>query len=644
MIFTPFSVGKLDLPNRITMAAMVSNFAREDGSVTERLIDYHVNIAKGGCALNTTEASYVSAEGKRIKYGLGMHDDRLIPGLKELTQAVHSVGGKISAQIFHGGRECSSEITGFKPVAPSLRESQFRAITKKKEFPRVLTIEEIKGIVKKFGDAAERVREAGFDAIEIHGAHGYLISQFLSPYSNMREDDYGGDQENRCRFLIEILQEVKRKAGNDFPVILKLNIEDYVDGGITTSLAKVNVANAVNNGADAIIASAALHEARPYMQISAMYIEPYTNVPLAQEIKRDTTVPVGAVGRITEPWKANEIIEDGKADFVVLGRQLLADPEWPLKAREGRYDDIAECIACNQGCIDQTHAMKPMTCLRNPAVGREKSFAIEKAGHPKKVIVIGGGPAGLEVARVAAQRSHNVTLFEKSSDLGGQLKIAKNPPGRSNLEKLRVYLEKQAYKLGVSIHLNSEVTKETIDQLDADTLIIATGAKQIIPRINGVSKENVAYAWQVLSHDVEVGKRVVVVGGGLVGLEVSDFLQKENKRIILLEMRDSIFEGIGNATRIYYEDNVINEGVEVLLNAMVTHIDEDGVVYEKNGWRNKILGVDTVVVAVGSTKEDLLLDDLKGKHQCKIFRVGDCAEPRDLMEAIYDAGKVAREI
>src|SRR4030043_316065 len=373
-LFEPIKIGELELKSRIIMAAMVTNFASREGFVAGRLIDYHVNIAKGGCALNVTESSHVSLEGKRIIDGLGAYDDKLIPGYRRLTDAVHGVGGKISLQIFHGGRECSSEITGLQPIGPTNLVSRYRAITKKIEVPREMTLEEIEAMVSKFGDAGRRAREGGFDGVEIHGAHGYLITQFLSRYSNKRTDRYGGDAVGRSNFLREIIRDVKKKAGEDFPVLVKLNIHDYVEGGITPDEAKVTARLAAEEGANAIIASVGLHESRPYMMIPPMSIPEFVNIHLSALVKENVDIPVATIGRIIEPVRAAKVIEEGKADLVALGRGLLSDPEWPKKTQEGRFDDIRECIGCNQGCIDTPHRMKPFTCLQNPEIGREGEF------------------------------------------------------------------------------------------------------------------------------------------------------------------------------------------------------------------------------------------------------------------------------
>jgi 2,4-dienoyl-CoA reductase-like NADH-dependent reductase (Old Yellow Enzyme family)/thioredoxin reductase len=643
-LFEPIGIGQLELKNRIVMAAMVSNFATESGYSTERLKAYHVNIARGGCGLNVTESSYVSGEGKRIRFGLGAYDDQLIPSLRDLTDAVHAAGGKIAQQIHHGGRECASEVTGSTPIGPSSLISRFRAITRKIEMPREMTLEDIERIISKFGDAGRRAREAGFDAVEVHGAHGYLINQFLSPYANKRTDQYGGDIYRRSAFLREIIHDIKRKAGEDFPVIVKLNIHDYVEGGITPEESQITSKLAAEAGADAIIASVGLHESRPYRMIPPMSLPAFSNLALSAVIKSQVDVPVGTVGRIIEPKRAARAIQERKADFVVLGRALLSDPDWPKKAMEGRFEDIRECLGCNQGCIDRIHRMEPFTCLQNPVIGREKAFEIKRADRPKSVAVIGGGPAGMEAARVAALRNHQVVLYERESSLGGQIRIGKLPPNRAELGKIVDYLTGQLRRLGVRLELGINVTKEMVESLNAEVIVIATGSVPAVPKIGGIDRKNVFYAADILSGRGPVGHRVAIVGAGLVGLETADFLSEQGKEVVIFEMLETMAPAMGNANRIYFEDTFSKRGVEIVLGATIVKIDEEGIDYVQKGWSRKLMGIDTVVVATGAVADDQLRTAISEKRRFEVFAIGDCVTARNAMDAIYEGSKIGREI
>ncbi len=646
-LFAPLKIGNMQLKNRIVLGPMVCNMATNEGYVTETFKGYHVNIARGGTALNTLESTYISPEGKRLTSQLAIYDDKFIPGLRDLANVVRQSGGKTSLQIAHGGRECISEISGFQPVAPTDLPSTYRSVAKfghSIEYPRQLTIPEIEEIVAKFGDSARRTKEAGIDAVELHAAHGYLICNFLSPFSNKRTDKYGGDTRGRATFLIEILKDVRKKVGSGYPIFVKMNAMDYVaEGGVTIEEAKVTARLVEENGGDALVISVCMHESRPYMTVPAMFFPTFLNVHLAEQIKKVVGIPVGTVGRVLDPVRAAKIIEEGKADFVVMARGLLSDPEMPNKAAEGRFDDIRECLGCNGGCRQHHTKMSAITCTQNPSIGSEEEFTITKADKPKKVLIIGGGPGGLQAARVAALRGHQVTLYEKQNELGGEINTGSIAPKRQELGKMTRWLIGQTKKLNVTIKTGTEVTSAMVKDIKPEVIIVATGAVPLIPRISGVDRANVVAAVDVLRGKATVGKRVVIVGAGLVGLEVADFLAEKGKEVIILEMLEDIALDGDASDRIYYAGHLKELGVDILTNAKVKEIRQDGVVFTYKFWDRQILGPDNVVLATGAVANTRLYEDLK-KTYSNVYAIGDCVKARKALEANREGWKVALEI
>ncbi|MFH0844269.1 MAG: FAD-dependent oxidoreductase, partial [Pseudomonadota bacterium] len=538
-LFSAARIGDLEIKNRMVVPAMVMNYCNVDGTPTEKYIAYHEARAKGGWGLIITEDYAVDPGGKGFTHIPGLWEDRQIELHSRLPEKIHKHGGKILAQIYHAGRQTDSLITGSKPVAPSPIPCPV-----KKEMPQELTIPEIADLLEKFGDCALRAKQAGFDGVEIHGAHGYLIAQFLSTYANKRTDRYGGSLFNRARFAMEIIQNIRGKVGNRFPLLFRISGDEFVPGGRTIEETKAIAMLIEKAGVDGIHVSAGVYGKNSIIVPPARIAKGWIT-DLAFEVKKVVSIPVITVSRIPDPFIAESVLASGKADLVAMGRASIADPDLPNKAAEGRFDEIIYCVGCMQGCREKIRG-----CTLNPLTGRELEFAIGPAKERRKVLIAGGGVAGMEAALVSAKRGHDVSLYEKSSNLGGAYLLAAVPPGKGDISSFIAWQKNQLEKLGVTVHLNREVHDGVVDREDPDVVITATGGDPLVPDIPGIDKPNVISAYDVLSGRAAVGDRVIVVGGGLVGSEVADYLSSHNKAVIIIEMLSEIAIGVESGTRL----------------------------------------------------------------------------------------------
>ncbi|MGB9714645.1 MAG: FAD-dependent oxidoreductase [Candidatus Bathyarchaeales archaeon] len=635
-LFEPFQISVMKLKNRIVMPPMGTNFSNEDGTVTQRLINYHVERAKGGIGLIIVEGAYVEPRGKGSIRQLGVDNDNKIPGLRKLAAAVKENGAKVALQLFHGGRQSHSSIIGTQPVSASEVPCRLTG-----ETPRALTIPEIEELVEIFAEAARRVKEAGFDAVEIHGAHGYLINQFLSPLTNRRTDQYGGDIKKRARFLLEILERVREKVGKDYPVLCRINGDDYIEGGIKLEEAKTIAKMLEANGVDALHVSGGIYDSPIPVTTAPMALPRGVMVHLAAGIKEVVNVPVIAVGRLDDPKLAEEILQQGKADLVSMGRALLADPYLPNKIAAGALDEINRCIACDE-CIGRLFFNEDIACTVNAALGREGEYRIEKAKVRKRVLVVGGGPAGMEAARVSALRGHEVILYEKGKKLGGQLNLAAVPPHKEEIKNLTAYLETQIRKLSVKIILGEEVTPKLVEEIKPDVVLVATGSTPIIPENMIVDGSNTMTAHDVLSGVASVGERVVVVGGGMVGAETAEFLAEKGKKVTILEMLKRIGIDVVPMVMMLLYSRLKELGVVMLTNAKVEKITRNSVVYEKDGEKHA-LETDSVVLAMGAKPNLNLVKALEGKVP-ELYTIGDADKPGKALKAISDGYQIAIKI
>lgn len=639
-LFEPGRIGTLEVRNRIIGAPMERNYCNRDGSVTQRYVDYLEARARGGVGLFFTEASYVDPRGKGRTYELGIHDDAMLPGLTRLVQAVHRHGAKIGLELNYGGRVVAPEVSGLQPWAPS----PVPCLMSGGAMPHVLTLEEIQRILGEFGEAARRCREAGCDILEIHGAHGYLIGQFLSPVTNRRTDAYGGPLTNRMRFLLEVIGEVKRQVGDDFPVAVRVSADEYVDGGIvlpdTIETAKAMEAAGVH----LIDVSGGNYEAA-FMIVQPMEIPLGCHVPLAAQIREAVKIPVSVAGRINDPTFAEQVLADGHADFISLARALHADPEFPTKARQGRLEDICYCMACNQGCIDVLSQQIPIYCTINTASGRERDFAIRPAVRPRRILVIGGGPAGMEAARVAALRGHRVTLVERAAELGGQIRYAMRPTHKGEFGQIVRYLSHQIKAAGVEIRLKEEASLAGVQAEKPDVVVVATGARPHIPPIRGAEQPHVATLFDVYDGRVDIRGRVCLLGANLAGVELAEYLAQRDAEVILVDPGKAMAADAGlRAKWLLLERVQQHPQIDVRLNTTLEEIAADAVLLQSGGKTEWVRPVAHVILAAGGEAENRLLDALKREWPGELYAIGDCVYPRRLNEATYEGALVGHRV
>lgn len=628
-VFSPISIGNMVVKNRLVVPPMVSNYANEDGTCTEQFISYHEEKAKGGWGLIIVEDYKINPEAGGFVKLPGLWDDSQIESHKQLTDRVHQHGAKIAAQIYHAGRETCAEITGVQPVAPSaIPDPVVNAM------PRELSVEEIQELVEQFGDTALRAKKAGFDAVEIHGAHGYLVNQFMSPFSNKRIDQYGGTILNRARFALEVITNIRSKVGTDYPLIYRMSVNEFVEGGLTTEDSKVISMLLENAGIDLIHASNGVYATTETI-IPPTAVGHAWSANISEELKKVVSIPVIAVGRINDPLIAESVLRSKQADMISMGRGSLADPHLPNKAQAGQFDDIIRCIGCLQGCIQRNAQQLPIKCLVNPMTGHESERQITPASREKKVFIIGGGIAGMEAAIVAAQRGHKVEIFEKNGRLGGQWVLAAIPPTKEELGSFTVWQVNQLNKLGVIVHLNTELTLEMIRESQPDSVIIATGASPFVPNIPGKELSNVLTANDILQGTAQAGKRVVVIGGGLVGSETAAHLANHGHDVSIVEMNSDIFVGTPSATKHYLMKDLQHHNVAILTSTQVKEIHSDAVVVENNGQIQTLAAIDTVVMAIGSRPVSFSVEELE-QHVSEIVTIGDAQKVRKAMEAVEE--------
>lgn len=656
-LLEPIKIGKVEIKNRLAMAPMgIVGLSNPDGSPGQRAIDYYVERARGGVGLIITGLFRVEIDIEQWKGIPSVITPKAMIPFTELAETVHAFGGRIFVQLTAGfGRVQRSGLLVNQPVSASAIPYFWKPDITCRE----LKTAEVQRIVECFGIASEILASAGIDGVELHGHEGYLLDQFTTSIWNKRTDKYGGDLAGRLRFPIEVLHEIKQKVGQDFPVQYRFGLKHYMKdlnmgalpGEEFTEAGRdieegIEMAKILEQtGFDALHVDAGCYDSH-YWSHPPVYQADGCMVDMAVEVKKVIKIPVITVGKLGKPELAEKILEEGKADIVALGRGLLADAYWMRKVEEGRPDRIRPCIGCFNGCLDRILSGKPLSCAVNPMVGREMTYLVKKAYKSKKVMIVGGGVAGLEAARTSAFRGHQVTLYEKTNMLGGYLVPAGIPPFKKVLRALLNWYESEVNDLGVEVKMEYEVTSNLIEIEKPEVLIVANGAKPIVPPLHGMQKEIVATAPEVLLGTKPTGDRIIVVGGGLVGCETAIWLAQQGKRVTVVEMLTDLMSGglpIPHVTRAMVLDMLQFNNVEVLTNTRLTGVTDDATHFLDPSGKEETIKTDTVVLSLGLMPDKQLYRSLVGKMP-NLYLIGDAREARNIMGAVWDAYEVARSI
>ncbi len=633
-VLQPITINHMEVRNRFVMPGMGTLFGEPDCTVGDRFVGYIEARAKGGLGLIIVEYTAVVSEGRAATNELGIWDDRFIPGLKRLTEAAHKHGAKIGIQLHHAGRGTSTKTTGLPVYSASATEGT------KGQVANELSKEKIQEYVEAWGAAAKRAKEAGFDCVEIHGAHGYLIHQFISPLSNLRTDEYGGSRENRMRFPVEIVKSVRKAVGPDFPITFRISAYDVLEGGRTVDDTVEEVKILEEAGIDLINVSDAMLESA-YMIITGGAVEPGFLGEAAEKVKKAVNIPVCVVGKIHVPEIAEDIVGNGKADMVAIGRAAIVDPEFVNKVKDGRFEDIRQCIHCLNACYSE-----PVQCTQNPYAGHEYEYNFNAATEYKNVVVVGGGAAGLEVAVTLAKRCHKVTLLEKEETLGGQVMYAAKIPHKGDFANVIDFRIREAGNWGVNIVTGVEGTPNVIRRYKPDAVVIATGATPIIPPIPGAdNKDLIVTAPEVLSGKKEVkGENLVVVGGGAVGSETANYYAQQGKKVTIIEMLPQIAGDVPFGNKIWLLKDLEDKNVRVMTSTTVKEFKNNVVVVEVDG-KTEEVPADTVIMAIGSRPNNALVEEVKAALPgIDVYTIGDALRVRRIQHAVAEGAVLGHKI
>lgn len=627
-LFQPLRLNTVELKNRTYFPPCGTEMA-EDGHVSEPQIRYYERIARGGVGLIHVEFCCVDPSGLMQPCLLRMDDDRFIPGMRRLVDRVHAANVPIVLQLAHAGRQMRGGVGPSAIASPVVRD-----------VPRALETAEVEALVEQFARAARRAKEAGFDGIQVHGAHGYLVHSFLSPLSNQRSDRYGGSAHNRMLFATEVVQRIRAVTGPDFLIGFKMSAEEKLEGGVAladaTELAQRLEEAGINYLEVSVGAYGSLEHTVPPMVFPRGY-----NVHYAAHLKRNLKIPVVAVGRINDPELAEEILQRGDADLIAFGRGLIADPDLPNKAKEGRFDDILRCVACNE-CMARVFRREPFGCAVNPRVGREMDGDPAPSATPKRVLVVGAGPGGIQMALTASARGHQVIVCDRSDALGGKLAVAGAPTSKSELLNYLEYLTVQLDKSRAEVRLNTEVTPELVAAIAPDEVIVASGARPKIPSIPGVDQPHVCTADDVLVDD-RLGKRVVVLGASGTGCETAMHLHETGHEVTIIARSNKAATSLEPLVRKVIVEDLKKAGVEIASGLDCTEILGDGVVCKDAAGRRMVFPCDGVVLARGYESDNRLAEELRALGY-SVHLIGDAVEPRIIYNAVSDGYAAAVSI
>ncbi|MDX9788979.1 MAG: FAD-dependent oxidoreductase [Desulfobacterales bacterium] len=638
-LFSPIKIGNMTVKNRILMPGMGVNFGcnENNGHLEDQIIQFLAARAKGGTGMIIMAGGAIDPTGMDVDSQPMMWRDDIVPSIQKLADAIHPHGAKIGMHLYHsGGQRNNENKVGPSPVA---------ALAVVKGAPRELTVPEIKDYVKKYGESALKCKQGGLDFVEVHAAHGYLISEFFSPYFNQRTDEYGGSFENRVRFMLEIADSIRDHVGNDIAFGVRINGDDYMKGGWGLDDAKRLAPLLEQHGVDYVHVSAGVYGTAP-LTIAPMYEDDGYLVYLAEAIKKEVSIPVCTVGRIKDPAFADKIIAEGKADFVAIGRPHIADPEFANKAMEGRLQDIRPCLGCCLGCIERVLNDEPASCVVNPEVGREYSLTeLKKVDNPKNVLIVGAGPTGLHTAMLLGKRGHKVTILEENDHVGGNLKAAGKPPKRAIYEDFLEYLRREVSKQKVEIRLNTEVTEEVIDEIKPDVAVVCSGSKPAIPLMKGLftSDMDVHTAVDILEGKTVTGDKVMVLGNNNVSLMVADYLAERGKEVVVLGRKRTFGEEMSGADRFYLRTRLAKAKVKLMKNVSVKKFVKGGVLVTVDGTDAELSGYDDVVISEGMDAVRKPAELFK-KKDVEVHVIGDAKSPKNLMDCIAEADDLGRSL